>query len=193
LGRPPESLAIYVAVLPFFTSAALIATLALPRNPAKRGRIDLGRTFTEIKEGWQFIGTSPVVRSVMVGLGTGLIGGGMVAPLGPVFSAEVLDAGSAGFALMLTALGMGLAVGVVGLSLLQSRLPHQRIFPLAVLGAGASMAAASSMSQLGLCLAFTAGMGVCAGAVYVLGFTILQENVADVLRGRIFAALYTLS
>ena len=133
------------------------------------------------------------MRSVMVGLGTGLIGGGMVAPLGPVFSAEVLDAGSAGFALMLTALGMGLAVGVVGLSLLQSRLPHQRIFPLAVLGAGASMAAASSMSQLGLCLAFTAGMGVCAGAVYVLGFTILQENVADVLRGRIFAALYTLS
>ena len=36
-------------------------------------------------------------------------------------------------------------------------------------------------------------MGVCAGAVYVLGFTILQENVEDELRGRIFAALYTLS
>ena len=36
-------------------------------------------------------------------------------------------------------------------------------------------------------------MGVCAGAVYVLGFTILQENVDDELRGRIFAALYTLS
>jgi dTMP kinase len=36
-------------------------------------------------------------------------------------------------------------------------------------------------------------MGVCAGAVYVLGFTILQENVEDELRGRIFATLYTLS
>jgi dTMP kinase len=84
-------------------------------------------------------------------------------------------------------------VGVVGLSVVQNKLPHERIFPLAVLGAGACMLAASSMSALGLCLAFTAGMGVCAGAVYVLGFTILQENVEDELRGRIFAALYTLS
>jgi len=82
---------------------------------------------------------------------------------------------------------------VVGLSLVQNRLPHQRIFPLAVLGAGGFMMAASSMSSLGPCLTFTAGMGVCAGAVYVLGFTILQENVEDELRGRIFAALYTLS
>ena len=55
------------------------------------------------------------------------------------------------------------------------------------------MMVASSMSSLGLCLTFIAGMGVCAGAVYVLGFTILQENVEDELRGRIFATLYTLS
>jgi dTMP kinase len=36
-------------------------------------------------------------------------------------------------------------------------------------------------------------MGICAGAVYVLGFTILQETVEDELRGRTFATLYTLS
>ncbi len=190
-----ETLAIYVDVLTFLTSAFIISTLTLarPKAPRRRSVAPLTDALNEVKEGWRFIGTSPVVRSVMVGLGTGLIGGGMVAPLGPVFSTAVLDAGSAGFALMLTALGMGLAVGVVGLSVVQKHLPHQRIFPLAVLGAGACMLAASSMSSLGLCLTFTAGMGVCAGAVYVLGFTILQENVEDELRGRIFAALYTLS
>ncbi|MEA2931350.1 MAG: hypothetical protein QOI56_135, partial [Actinomycetota bacterium] len=190
-----ETLAIYVDVLTFLTSALIISSLSLARAKAPRRRsvAPLTDAFNEVKEGWKFIGTSPVVRSVMVGLGTGLVGGGMVAPLGPVFSSAVLHAGSAGFALMLTALGMGLAVGVVGLSLLQNRLPHQRVFPVAVLGAGASMMAASSMSSLALCLTFTAGMGVCAGAVYVLGFTILQENVEDELRGRIFAALYTLS
>ncbi|HEX7277062.1 MAG TPA: MFS transporter [Acidimicrobiales bacterium] len=190
-----ETLAIYLDVVTFLTSAFIISTIALPRTKAPRRRSVAPFTdaFNEIKEGWRFIGTSPVVRSVMVGLGTGLIGGGMVAPLGPVFATAVLDAGSAGFALMLTALGMGLAVGVVGLTVVQKRLPHQRIFALSVLGAGVCMAAASSMSSLALCLTFTAGMGVCAGAVYVLGFTILQENVADDLRGRIFAALYTLS
>ena len=35
-------------------------------------------------------------------------------------------------------------------------------------------------------------LGLCAGAVYVLGFTLLHENVDDELRGRIFSALYTL-
>ena len=33
---------------------------------------------------------------------------------------------------------------------------------------------------------------MCAGTIYVLGFTILQERVADELRGRVFASLYTL-
>ncbi len=35
-------------------------------------------------------------------------------------------------------------------------------------------------------------MGVFAGSVYVLGFTLLHENVGDELRGRVFAGLYTL-
>ncbi len=35
-------------------------------------------------------------------------------------------------------------------------------------------------------------LGVCAGSVYVLGFTLLHESVEDELRGRIFSALYTL-
>ena len=189
-----ESLAIYFDVTTFFLSAALIWSLTLPRNrPAERAPIDLTRTFTEIKEGWKFIGTQPTVRSVMVGLGTGLIGGGMIAPLGPIYANQVLNAGAAGFGLLLTALGMGLAVGVVGLSTLQNKVPHERLFPWALVGAGASMLVAVSMGSLGLTMAFISLMGICAGAVYVLGFTILQEGVDDELRGRTFATLYTLS
>ena len=48
------------------------------------------------------------------------------------------------------------------------------------------------MSTLAPALAFVAILGVCGGGVYVLGFTILHESVVDHLRGRIFAALYTL-
>ena len=86
-----------------------------------------------------------------------------------------------------------MAVGVVGLSTFQKRVPHMRAFPWVVVGAGASMLVAVSMGSLGLTMTFVAVMGVCAGAVYVLGFTILQETVDDELRGRTFATLYTLS
>jgi dTMP kinase len=180
-------------VLTFFLSALLISSIRFPRQSREqRAPIDLGRAFTEIKEGWHLIGTSPVVRAVMLGLATGLMGGGMVVPLGPSFSKQVLHGGAAGFGLLLTALGMGVAVGVIGLSAVQKRLPREQIFPMAILGAGACMFAAACMSSLAPAMAFVAGMGVCAGAGYVVGFTILQESVEDELRGRIFAALYTL-
>ena len=188
-----ESLAIYVDVFTFFLSAVLISTVALPtREKHGRGRIDLGRTFTDLKDGWRFIGTNPVVRSVLVGIGCGLVGGGMVVPLGPTFSERVLQGGPAGFGLLLTALGTGVAVGVGGLSAVQKRLPRPQIFTVAVLAAGLCMLAGASMSSLTPAMVFVAGMGVCAGAVYVVGFTILQETVSDELRGRIFATLYTL-
>jgi hypothetical protein len=51
---------------------------------------------------------------------------------------------------------------------------------------------AASMSTLGAAATFVAILGVCAGSVYVLGFTLLHESVDDELRGRIFSALYTL-
>jgi MFS family permease len=195
-----ESLAIYVDVCTFLTSAVIISTIAIPRAKARvkthekrKASVKLDGAITEIREGWRFIGHNPVVRAVLVGLGTGLIGGGMVAPLGPTYATVVLEAGPSGFGLMLTALGLGVAAGVLALTALQRRLSRLRIFPLAVLGAGGFMFAAASMSSLTLTLCFIGGMGVCAGAVYVLGFTILQENVEDELRGRVFGTLYTLS
>jgi MFS family permease len=61
-----------------------------------------------------------------------------------------------------------------------------------VFGAGLSIVAGASMSNLPTALFFVARLGVFAGAIYVLGFTILQTSVDDEMRGRVFATLYTL-
>jgi dTMP kinase len=58
--------------------------------------------------------------------------------------------------------------------------------------AGVALIAAVSMSTLMLAATWVGVMGVFAGNVYVLGFTLLHETVEDELRGRIFSALYTL-
>ena len=190
-----EFVAIYFDVGTFFLSALMISTLTLPRSDrrvADGGRVDFRRTFRELAEGGRFIRDSAVVRAVILGIGTGLIGGGMVVPLGPVASAQIYGAGTTGFGLLLAAVGFGVAGGIIGLSVLQGRVPHERIFVLSVLGAGASLIAAACMSTLTLALVFAAALGLCAGSVYILGFTILQTNVEDELRGRIFALLYTL-
>ena len=195
----PEGLAFYFDAFTFLLSAVMIATLPLPRRPKQVprtgsliGRIDFGSAFADLKEGWQFVFLNPVVRAVNLGLATGLVGGGMLVPLGPVFAEQVLGAGEAGFGLLIFALGLGVAAGVVAVSVFQRRLPKEWVFVAAVFVAGASLVAAASMSTLGSSALFVAVLGVCAGTVYVLGFTLLHQHVEDALRGRIFSALYTL-
>jgi MFS family permease len=193
-----ESVAIYLDVLTFVLSAFLISALALPSSRRNGGirtsrlRIDFGATFRELGEGWRFMFSNPVVRAIMIALGTGLFGGGMVVPLGDIFSRQVLGGGSAGFGLLLSAMGFGVAGGVLLLSAVQRRIPKNEVFYVAVLGAGATLGAGAAMSSLTPALGLVAVLGVCAGAVYVLGFTILHETVADEFRGRIFSSLYTL-
>ncbi|MEQ1786923.1 MAG: MFS transporter, partial [Acidimicrobiales bacterium] len=190
-----EGLAFYVDAATFVLSAFMISRLKLPKNERRRekgGRIDFGQAFHELKEGWSFVFINPVVRAVNVGLAAGLIGGGMLVPLGPLFSDQVLNAGTAGFGLFIFALGCGVAVGVVLLSVFQRHIPKARVFTASLFVAGGSLIFAASMSALEFAAIFVAILGVCAGSVYVLGFTLLHESVDDELRGRIFSALYTL-
>ena len=192
-------MAFWFDALTFLISAAIIWRLALPRLSRNErqaehigARASWTQAFSELKEGWRFIFVNPVVRAVNLGLAVGLIGGGMLVPLGPVFSDEVLGAGTPGFGLLTTALGFGVAVGVLAVSVLQKRVPKERVFSTALVVAGVSLAAAASVSWLSIALLAVAVLGVCTGTVYVLGFTLLHENVSDELRGRIFSALYTL-
>jgi dTMP kinase len=199
LGIRQESVAFWFDALTFLISATIIWRLALPRlSRARREAEHAGRraewtqAFSELKEGWRFIFVNPVVRAVNVGLAVGLIGGGMLVPLGPVFSEKVLGAGPAGFGLLTTALGFGVAIGILVVSVLQKRVPKERVFSAALVVAGASLLVAASVSWLSLALLAVGVLGICTGTVYVLGFTLLHENVSDELRGRTFSALYTL-
>jgi dTMP kinase len=189
-----EALALVFDALSFLVSAAIVYRLAIPR-PERRGtgtkRIDWTETFREIKEGLQFVGQHALVRGVMLGLGFGLIGAGAMIPLGPSFAQEVLDGGPAAFGVLMTALGFGAAFGVVTLLWLQGRLPRVTVFCFAIVGTGAFLVLAASFSALAPAALMVGGVGACAGTSYVTGFTVLQETVSDELRGRIFAALYT--
>ena len=192
-----EGLAFYFDAGTFLLSALMIWSLPLPRRrkvDRARGakRIEFGAAWRELREGWQFVFLNPVVRAVNLGLATGLIGGGMLVPLGPVFADQVLGAGQSGFGVLIFALGLGVAGGVITISVFQRRVPKEWVFVVAVFVAGFSLGTAASMSALELAAAFVFVLGICAGCVYVLGFTMLHEHVEDELRGRIFSALYTL-
>lgn len=199
------SLGFYVDAFTFVISATVIASLVLPPRPSHRRDAELAAArggsapsaglasaWADLKEGWAFIASNPVVRAVNIGLATGLIGGGMLVPLGKIFIDQVLGAGSAGFGLFLTVLGFGVAAGVVVVSIFQNKLPKERVFTGVVLLSGVCLFGATSTTTLTPAAILIFGLGVCAGTAYVIGFTLLHENVEDDLRGRIFSALNTL-
>jgi dTMP kinase len=190
-----ESLAIWVDSLTFLLSATLISRLDL-REEGRGTRVerpDLMQTFRDIAEGLRYIRSHALVRGVMIGLAGGLIGGGAVVPLGPVYADEVLGGGSGSFGLLMTGLGMGAAFGIVSLLWVtrKRKLPHQSVFVFNVALTGGFIVAVASVTSLLPALILVGGLGAGAGSAYVTGFTLLQENVSDELRGRTFATLYT--
>jgi dTMP kinase len=209
LNLDEVGLALYVDGATFALCALLVSTLDLPKptRGVERSRAEAGDAGTadeaptraaaasvvrELRDGWHYVMIDPTVRAVNVGIATGLIGAAMLVPLGPVFATDVLGASDSGFGVLVFALGLGVAGGVCALSLLQERLPKAKTFTVAVFAAGGALLAGASMSTLPLAAVFVFVLGVCGGGVYVLGFTLLHERVADEIRGRVFAALYTL-
>ena len=193
-----EALAFYVDAVTFLVAA--VHDLAARSCPSTRSarrtsdrRIDFGQAFRELKEGWSFIFINPVVRAVNVGLATGLIGGGMLVPLGPVFS----DGGARRRRRRLRRPDHRARLrrrrrrrGAVGVPAPHPQGPGLRRGRSSARGSRSS--SPRRCPSLGLASLFVGVLGVCAGSVYVLGFTLLHENVDDELRGRIFSALYTL-
>jgi dTMP kinase len=188
-----EALALVVDACTFVVSALIVWRLPIPRahERAERKNVDVRQTVSDIKEGLGFIAGHPVVRGIIVGLGIGLIGGGAMIPLGPVFAKQGLGGDAATFGVLMTALGCGAAAGVVLLLVFQRRLNRERVFEWAIIGTGVFLVLAAFCTALGPAALFIALCGACAGSSYVTGFTVLQENVHDELRGRTFATLYT--
>jgi dTMP kinase len=189
-----EQLALYFDAAAFAVSALITMTLPIPKAHIgeSRQRIKVTQTLRDIKEGVQFIAGHELVRGVIYGLAGGLLGGGMIIPLGPVFSNRVLHEGTSGFGLLMFALGLGAAIGVIGLVLLQKRAPLETVFWAAIVTTGGGIVAAASFSALVAAMFVTILVGAAAGTGYVSGFTLLQRHSHDQVRGRTFAALYTL-
>lgn len=191
-----ESLALYFDAITYVLSALIVATLAISRPQRAVRDSNASRAvegWNEFVDGLRFIVGHPRVRTVMVGMATGLLGGGVVVPLGPDFVKQVLGAGSSGFGLLMTALGIGVGIGVGIVWLLQKRLPTDRTFVAAIFGAGIALALTSVTDSLGVAMAGVALLGIFTGAIYVLSMTILQLSADVEVRGRVFTSFYAVT
>lgn len=182
--------------LTFFVSAVIVTTL--PKLPIDRsdssddssGR--LRNSLNDIREGTSFLWRQRTVRRVIVGMATGLFGGGTVIVIGLPFVNDVLGADTRGFFAIVAALGFGAAVGVLLVSLYSDRIESRDvIFAGSLIATGVGLTASALTTTVAGASGWLMVMGLGAGSGYVMGLTQLHERVEDEMRGRTFAALFT--
>ncbi|HET6625049.1 MAG TPA: dTMP kinase [Nocardioidaceae bacterium] len=182
----PIDLAIYFNGVSFIVSGLVIARLKhIPRGPATGSEYD-GGAIKVVVDGWKYVGQTPVVRGLVIGIIGAFAAGGVVIGLARTFVAD-LGGGDPGYGVLFGAVFLGLGLGMWrGPRLLQG-LSRRRIFGLALTGAGALLFPLALVQQLEIVTAITLLLGFLSGVAWITGNTLLGLEVPDELRGRTFA------
>ena len=192
-GRHPEFLALWLDAATFLFSARMVWGLKL-RAPALTGdggrpKLSLSSAFQEVRAGIRFLRGNPMLASMTIGIVVAFAGVGSVIALGPIFARYSLNAGSTGFGVLMTAVGVGMGVGMGSMGFLRKFVDEDRLFHVTLLLTPLFLFALAAMPKLWLATLFTVPLGFGAGLCWVTGYTMLQENVSDEFRGRTFATL----
>jgi dTMP kinase len=189
LGSDQVNLALYFNAATFVVSALTIYALReIPKRQAS-ARISAPSVAKTIWEGWKFLGQTPVVRGLVIGMVGAFAAAGVVIGLGPSYIKNTLDGGSAGWGAVFTAIFVGLAAGMfLGLRILRG-FSRRRLFGLSIVGAGVPLVLIGLIPNLVIVVFLVILLGALAGIAYVTGYTIVGIEVDDQTRGRTFAFL----
>ena len=180
----PISLALYVNALTFLVSGLVIWRLPLPPRPAPR-QVQRG-VLVSIIDGWRFVGRTPVVRGLVIGMLGAFAAAGFVVGLSQTFVSD-LGAGQPGFAILFGAVFVGLALGMWSGPRLLEDFSRRRLFGLSLVFAGCFLVLLALVPNIVAAVLFVVLVGAGGGVAWVTGYTLLGLEVDDEVRGRTFA------
>jgi dTMP kinase len=191
LGLDPKGsyLGIWIDSLSYLVSGLVIWRLDFPKSVTRiAAEQPLWRS---IVEGWRFVGGTPLIRGLVVGMLGAFAAGGLVIGLGQQFAVD-LGGGPAAYGVLFAAVFFGLAGGMwVGPRLLAG-LSRRRLFGLSLTCAGLWLVLLSLVPNIVVATVLTIGLGACGGVAWVCGYTLLGLEVGDEVRGRTFSFVQSL-
>jgi dTMP kinase len=186
----PDSLSLWLDAFTFGFSALMVTGIAI-RTPAGRTQegFDLRRIGRDVVDGVRFLSSNRLVATMTTGIVAAFVAVGAVLSLGPVFAAKTLHASTAGWPILVTAFGIGMAGGMVAVNALGKNYEREVVFPGSMVGAALTLFLLAAMPNIASAAALTVVLGFACGTMWVTGYTMLQENVEDEYRGRTFGSL----
>lgn len=168
----------------FLISAGLVLTLVA----APRGRETMEREpyFTAIRTGLGFIWRDPLLRAIVLTVAlTNFLESPIFGVLLPVFAKRTYGSAAA-LGWMLAAVGGGALLGAIGYGALGRRLPRRATFLVAFLVLGLPYWVLSLLPSLPVSALVMLVIGIAAGPINPIIYTVQQERVPAALRGRVF-------
>lgn len=147
--------------------------------------------FAMMRDALRFIRSTRLVRGLLIGMVGAFAAGGAVIGTAKQY-ANSLQGGDSAFGLLFIALFVGLGTGMATSPKLAIRLPHNRLFGIAIVLAGLILAVVAWAPHLAVALIGVAVVGGCAGVAFLTGVTIIGSQVEDAIRGRINAIYQSL-
>ena len=180
-------LALYFNAASYFISAVTVYFIReIPKRHAC-DKISAPSTLRSIWEGWRFIGKTPVVRGLVIGMVGAFAAAGVVVGLGFTYITYTLHGGNAGWGLVFAAIFVGMALGMVVGPKVFGNLSRRRLFGLSIAAAAVPLALIGLVPVLAAVVLFVVLLGALSGIAYSTGFTIVGLEVDDDTRGRVFA------
>jgi dTMP kinase len=155
---------------------------------AERARQAQRSMFRQFLDGWTYIGGTPQVRGLVLGIFGAFAGAGVVVGTANVFAVS-LGAGPAAFYLLFGTLFIGLALGIAAGPLIVKELSRKRWFGMSIVLASAAVLIMAVAFHLVVALIGALLVGTGAGMAFLAGTTLLYSEVGDEVRGRVFAVV----
>ncbi|OKI47444.1 thymidylate kinase [Micromonospora sp. CB01531] len=186
----PAQLALWVNSFSRLATALVVAfgireisrTRTGEREPTEQSMV------RQFAEGWTFIRQTPLVRGLVLGIFGAFAGGGIVVGTAKFFAAS-LGAGDAAFYLLFGAIFIGLAIGIGAGPMIVRDMSRRRWFGMSIVLASASVLVLAFAIHLSMAILGAILVGAGAGMAFLAGTTLLGGEVADELRGRVFAVV----
>jgi dTMP kinase len=186
----PVEVALYLNAISRLATAVTVffGIKEIGGKSAERQREAQQSMFRQFLDGWKYIGTTPLVRGLVLGIFGAFAAGGVVIGAAKTFATS-LGAGEAAFYLLFGVIFMGLALGIGLGPMIIRELSRRRWFGMSIVLASGSVMFLGAAFHLSMALAGALLVGAGAGMAFLAGTTLLYGEVDDAVRGRVFAVV----
>lgn len=190
---------IVVDAASFLISAGMIALISLPASaiPAKEQNgtaspfTNVTKVWHEWTEGLQLVRKQQLITGIFVVIGVAMVGEGIIEVLIAPYVKQVMHGNALVLGWLMTAQAVGGIAGSLIIVQLSKIIHPTRLIPLSALIFGPLIIVIANIPVLPVVLPLVTIIGVAVIGFFVSMLTLLQSNVADEYRGRVFGALNT--